>query len=212
MGFFQKLKDAIAEADQKRALEEERRERLKGTGVECSKSTKKQFDSFISFDVETTGFDSKKDRIIELSASRFEHGEITDRFSTFVNPERKIPKEITDLTHIRDEDVKSAPVERKAMDKFSFWIGEAKEGEIVLVAHNATFDMSFIESAFKRSGVDAKLKYIDTLSIARKKIPDLENHKLGTVAEHFGIKLKNAHRAKYDAEVCGRIFIELMKL
>ena len=212
MKIFQKIKDAVAEANQKRTIEEERRERLKGTGVTCSKSTKKQFDYFIAFDVETTGLDSKKDRIIELSALRFEHGEIVDQFSTLINPQRKIPEEITKLTHIRDKDVETAPVERKAMDKFSFWIGEAKEGEIVMVAHNASFDMSFIESAFKRSGVDASLKYVDTLSMARKKLPNLENHKLGTIADHFGIKLKNAHRAKSDAEACGRIFIELLKL
>ena len=211
MGFFQKLKEAVAAADRKGELEEERRERLRGTGVECSKSTKKQFDSFIAFDVETTGLDPKKDRIIELSALRFEHGEIVDRFSTLINPQRKIPEEVSKLTHIRDKDVESAPVESKVMDKFSFWIGDAKEGETVMVAHNAPFDVSFIESAFKRSGVDAKLKYVDTLSIARKNLPDLENHKLGTVAEHFGIKLKNAHRAGSDADACGLIFIELMK-
>lgn len=212
MGFFQKLKDAVREADEKREAEEERRERLKGTGVKCFKSSKKQFDSFIAFDVETTGFDSKKDRIIEISALRFENGEIVDRFSTLINPRRPIPEDISKLTNIRDKDVQSAPIEGKAMDKFSFWIGEAKDGEISLVAHNATFDISFIESAFKRSGVDANLKYMDTLSMARKKLPDLENHKLGTVAEYFGVKMKNTHRAGSDAEACGRIFIELLKL
>lgn len=211
MGFFQKLKEAVQEADEKREREEERRKRLEGTGVNCSISYKKTFDSFIAFDVETTGLDGRKDRIVELSALKFEDGKVVDSFSTLINPGRPIPAEVSKINHIRDKDVQYAPSEKKAMDKFSFWLGEAKEGEIALVAHNASFDISFLESAFVRSGVDATIKYKDTLSMARRKLPDLENHKLGTVAEHFGIEMKNAHRAESDAEVCGKIFIELLK-
>lgn len=202
----------MKEADEKIKQEEERKERLKDVGVQWYPSKKRTFDTFIAFDVETTGLDSDYDRIIELSAIKFKDGKRIDAFSKRVNPEMSIPKEITKITGIKDSDVAHAPTEEKVMKKFETWLGEAKEREVVMVAHNVSFDIEFLTNAFRRSGVNGIFEFKDTLAMARRKVPGLENYKLKTVAKHFKIIVFDFRKSGEDAEMCGKIFIELLKI
>lgn len=91
------------------------------------------------FDLETTGFSPDKNKIIEIGAVKVVHGEITERFSTFVNPEVPIPYRIEELTSIRDDMVIDAPKIETILPQFMEFCGDA-----IMVAHNADFDMSFI--------------------------------------------------------------------
>ena len=97
-------------------------------------------DTFVVFDLETTGFSAIKDKIIEIGAVKVVKGEIVDSFSTFVNPRRPIPFEITKLTSITDEMVMEYPDIETILPQFLEFVGDA-----VLVAHNAGFDVGFIE-------------------------------------------------------------------
>ena len=168
---------------------------------------------FISFDLETTGLSSWTDRIIELSAVVFENFESVAEFSTLVNPERRIWADASRVNGIYDGDVKDAPFIHEAIENFCDFIGsDALEGKVVMVAHNASFDASFLLEAFNACGVTAELLVMDTLHLSQHFIPDLYRHRLEDVAKHFGIKQKRAHRAADDARVCGEIYCKIMEI
>lgn len=158
-------------------------------------------DEFVVFDVETTGLSALTCKLAEIGAVRVCNGKVLEVFNTFVNPEMPISEKITELTGITDEMVADAPKTGEAVRMFLDFIGDR-----TLVAHNATFDMSFIRKAAEDNGFPFDNAYIDTLSMSRFVNPDLKNHKLDTVAEHFGLGDFNHHRASDDAEMCSRIF------
>ena len=167
---------------------------------------------FIAFDLETTGVNANKDRIIEISAVVFKNFTPCEIFSSLVNPEMPIPASASKVNHIYAKDVANAPVEKDCIKDFCKFIGErCLNGEIALVAHNASFDSKFLALALDRCGVSNKITYLDTLRLARKSELGLENNKLGTLANHFGIKQYSAHRAEDDARVCGEIFVKLLQ-
>ena len=145
---------------------------------------------FVVFDIETTGFSALTCRIIEIGAVKVEKGQITDRFSTFVNPEVPIPFRIEQLTSINDSMVLDAPVIEEVLPKFL----EFCEG-CVMVAHNADFDMSFIIENCKRQGISDDFTYVDTVGMARFLLPALNRFKLDTVAKAVGVSLDHHHRA-----------------
>ena len=130
------------------------------------------------FDIETTGFSPLTCKIIEIGAVLVENGKITDRFSTFINPEVPIPFRIEQLTSINDSMVLDAPVIEEVLPKFL----EFCEG-CVMVAHNADFDMSFIIENCKRQGISDDFTYVDTVGMARFLLPALNRFKLDTVAK-----------------------------
>ena len=164
-------------------------------------------DTYIVFDIETTGFSSIRDKIIEIGAVKVVNGEIVDRFSTFVNPERPIPFEITSLTGITDEMVMDSPNIETVLPQFLAFVGDG-----VLVAHNAGFDVGFIGQNCRDLGLDDRFVYVDTVALARVLLPTLSKYKLNIVAKALNISLENHHRAVDDAGATAEIFVKFVEM
>ncbi len=161
--------------------------------------------TFVVFDLETTGLEANKDEIIEIGACKIENGRITEIFSTFVNPNKKLHNEIVQLTGITDAMLKDAPTINYVLpDFYKFCYGST------LVAHNISFDIGFIYSAAKKLSYNFDNPLMDTLEMAHKKLPGLKNYKLGTIVDKLNIILNNAHRAVNDATATAKVFIKLM--
>ncbi len=160
-------------------------------------------DTFVVFDIETTGFSAEKNQIIEIGAVRVEHGQIVDRFSEFVNPKVPIPYRITELTSITDEMVLDAPTIDVILPKFMDFSAGA-----IMVAHNADFDMSFIKENTKRLDIGCNDTYLDTVELSKFLIPSLHNYKLDTVAKALDVSLDHHHRAVDDAECTAQFFVK----
>ena len=152
------------------------------------------------FDIETTGFSSKNDKIIEIGAVKLKDGEIVDSFSTFVDPKVNIPYKITELTSITQNMVNGQPTIDEVLPKFMEFVGNS-----VLVAHNAAFDVGFIKKNLMDMGKTLKNPVMDTVPLARYLYPDLKKVKLNLVAKHLGISLENHHRAVDDAKATAEI-------
>ena len=164
-------------------------------------------DTFVVFDIETTGFSAAEDRIIEIGAVKITDGAIVDRFSTFVNPEVPIPFEIQQLTHITDDMVLGAPKIEEALPAFLDFVGES-----ALVAHNAGFDVGFIEQNCVRLGRSRTFTSVDTVGLARVLLPTLSKYKLNIVAKALNISLENHHRAVDDAAATAEIYVKFIEM
>ncbi len=164
-------------------------------------------DRFVVFDIETTGLNCEKDKIIEIGAVKVEGGTVTDRFSTFVNPGEHIPKNIQTLTSIDDSMVEPAPGAEEAVSKFM----EFAKG-CALVAHNAPFDVGFIKKSAADIGIDFDFTYLDTLALARVLLPKLSRFRLDSVAKALSVTLSNHHRAVDDAECTAEIFLKFIEM
>ncbi|WP_396266114.1 PolC-type DNA polymerase III [Halobacillus salinarum] len=163
--------------------------------------------SYIVFDVETTGLSAVYDKIIELAAVKVRGGEIIDRFERFANPHEPLSETTIELTGITDDMVRDAPEIEDVLKDFYAWIQDD-----ILVAHNASFDMGFLNAGFKRIDYGkAENPVIDTLELARFLVPELKNHRLNTLCKHFDIELTQHHRAIYDAEATGYLLWKLLK-
>ena len=160
------------------------------------------------FDIETTGLSFKFCKIIEIGAVRLDKdGNVVDRFSEFVNPEVPIPYNITKLTSITDSMVRNAETIDVILPKFL----EFAKGSM-LVAHNATFDTSFIKMNARNLGLEYDFTALDTMTLAYVFLPDLGKYNLDKLTKHFGLVNAHHHRACDDAEVTADIFRELMKM
>lgn len=164
-------------------------------------------DSFVVFDLETTGFSAAKNKIIEIGAVKVVNGSITERFSTFVNPKVPIPYEIEQLTHITDDMVLDAPMIHEILPQFMEFCQNA-----VMVAHNADFDMSFIRHNCDLLGLECEKTVLDTVALARVLLPSLNRFKLNTIAKALNISLENHHRAVDDAACTAEIFIKFVEM
>ncbi len=164
-------------------------------------------DSYVVFDIETTGFSPEINRIIEIGAVKVVGGKIVDRFSTFVNPEVPIPFRIEELTHINDSMVVNAPKIETVLPEFLAFC----EGS-VMVAHNADFDVSFIMKKAQMLGLFFQPTYVDTVAMARFLLPQLNRFKLDTVAKAVGVVLDNHHRAVDDAVCTAEIFVKFIEM
>lgn len=160
----------------------------------------KAVDSYVSIDLETTGLNPKRDKIIEIGAVKVINGIKTDSFLTFINPARKLDQTIIGLTGIRDEDLAGAPYIDSVLPELMDFLED-----LPLLGHSILFDYSFI----KKAAVDNKLSFeksgIDTLKIARKFLADLEHRNLDYLCNYYKIP-HNAHRAFADAEATDELY------
>ncbi|MCA1030109.1 PolC-type DNA polymerase III [Bacillus timonensis] len=164
-------------------------------------------ETFIVFDVETTGLSAVYDTIIELAAVKIKDGQIVDRFESFANPHHPLSATTIDLTGITDDMVNNAPEIDDVLRDFHEWIGND-----ILVAHNATFDIGFINAGNKKAGLPkVENPVIDTLELGRFLFPELKNHRLNTLCKKFDIELTQHHRAIYDAEATGYLLLKMLK-
>ena len=164
-------------------------------------------DSYVVFDIETTGFSPEKNKIIEIGAVKVEGGEIVDRFSTFINPQVPIPFRIEELTSIKDDMVIDAPTVDVILPEFM----EFCKG-CTMVAHNADFDMSFIKRNCELLGMECNPTIVDTVALARVLLPQLNRFKLDTVAKALNISLDHHHRAVDDAACTAEIFVKFIQM
>ncbi len=164
---------------------------------------------YVVIDVETTGAKTPPCRITEVGAYRVQGGRIVAEFQTLINPQMPIPPFIVSLTGISDLMVEDAPLFSDIAPELLEFIGHS-----VLVAHNAPFDVRFLNHeiglVFPRKRMFNP--QLCTVSLSRRVVPELANHRLHTVAEHFAVAIKNRHRAAGDAEATAEVFIRLLKL
>jgi len=162
---------------------------------------------YVVFDIETTGLSVTDNKIIELAGIKMKDGQEIDRFETFVNPHEPIPYNIQQLTNITDDMVKDAPELEPKLKEFLAFVGDA-----VLVAHNARFDVGFIQHSCKQLGLPpVENPALDTLELARYLHPSMKNHRLNTLASLYKVSLENHHRAIDDTIALGGILNGLLK-
>jgi DNA polymerase III epsilon subunit family exonuclease len=163
---------------------------------------------FVVFDFETTGAKTPPCRVTEVGAYRVLNGEIAGEFHTLINPEMPIPLFITMLTGISDDMVRTAPKFDEVAEAFLEFIGDS-----VLVAHNAGFDLRFLDHEVGRVYEDYRVANpsLCTVQLSRKLLPDIDNHKLITLAAHYNVELINHHRANADALATAKVFINLLE-
>ena len=163
--------------------------------------------TYVVFDVETTGLSNQYDKIIELAAVKVKDGEIIDKFERFSNPHERLSDVIINLTHITDDMLVDAPEIEEVLTEFKAWVGDA-----IFVAHNASFDMGFIDTGYEHVGIGASTNaVIDTLELSRTINTEYGKHGLNFLAKKYGVELTQHHRAIYDTEATAYMFIKMLK-
>src|SRR5574344_1094675 len=166
--------------------------------------------TYVVFDTETTGFNAGgADQMIEIGAVKLLHGEIIDRFDELINPGRHIPDKITELTNITDDMVKDASNEEDVTKRFLEWSSDAP-----MIAHNAKFDISFIEMAMKKYNLGPfNNTVIDTLELSRAFDREHNKHSLSALVKRYDVPFDEEahHRADYDAEGTALVYHKIMK-
>jgi DNA polymerase III epsilon subunit family exonuclease len=162
---------------------------------------------FVVVDVEATGAKTPPNRLIELGAYRIRAGRIVDKFLSLVNPEIPIPRFVASLTGISNDMVREAPVFADVAPKWLDFVSDS-----VLVAHNAPFDTSFLNHEISRVYPGHRMvnPHLCTVRLSRRALPDLSNHRLETIANHFSIPIASRHRAGSDALATAEIFLLLI--
>jgi len=162
---------------------------------------------FVVVDVEATGAKTPPNRLIELGAYRIRGGRIVDKFLSLVNPEIPIPRFVVTLTGITNEMVKQAPVFAEVAPRWLDFVSDS-----VLVAHNAPFDTSFLNHEISRVYPGHRMvnPHLCTVRLSRRALPELTNHRLDTIADHFAIPIISRHRAGSDALATAEIFLFLL--
>ncbi|GAA0370009.1 PolC-type DNA polymerase III [Alkalibacterium iburiense] len=157
--------------------------------------------TYVVFDVETTGLSAIYDSIIELAGVKMHKGNVVEEFQEFVDPGHPLSDTTVQLTGITDDMVRGSKTEKEVLVGFQ----EFTKGT-VLVAHNASFDMGFLNTAYKKHGLEeSTLPVIDTLEFSRFINPTFKSHRLNTLAKRFGVNLEQHHRAIYDAQTTGHL-------
>ena len=166
--------------------------------------------TYVVFDTETTGFNAAgEDQMIEIGAVKIKNGEIIDRFDELINPHRPLPKKITELTLITDDMLKDKDTEENVTKRFIQWAGD-----LPMVAHNAKFDISFIEMAYKKYNLGTCTNtVIDTLELSRTLDNNFQRHGLSALVKRYDVPWDEDahHRADYDAEGTALVFAKMIK-
>lgn len=156
---------------------------------------------YVVFDIETTGLSAAYDKIIELSAVKMQKGNVIGEFSEFIDPGFPLSETTVNLTSITDADVRGSKTEKDVIQAFDEFCGDA-----ILVGHNVTFDVGFVNEARVRYDYSTLPNVIiDTLTLARFLYPNMRSYRLNTLAKHFNVVLEHHHRAIYDAETTGHL-------
>lgn len=157
------------------------------------------YTDFVAFDFETTGF-TPPCKIIEIGAVKVKNGKIAESFQTFVDPKESIPYRITQITGIDNSMVKNAPSINVALPTFLEFLED-----LPIAAHNARFDMTFLNYYSKALGLNVTNEVICSLAYSRKKFPMLPKHDLQSIARYIDAVQDKTHRAMYDAFVVAKI-------
>lgn len=163
--------------------------------------------TYCVLDLETTGFSFRTEKITEVGIMKYKNGEVIDSFEIFVNPEKPIPYQVVEVTHITDDMVKDAPTIEEVFPKILEFVGDS-----VLVAHNADFDIGFLKHNASLLGYKLENTYLDTLRLAKDLFPTYKKYKLGIIAENLGIKVEVAHRALDDVDTTVKVFRIMMDM
>lgn len=159
-------------------------------------------------DIETTGLDPQKDRIIEIAVLVADKSRIISEWSSLIKSDTQLPSHITELTHITDEMLSGGAELIDALEELS----ELVKGKTV-ICYNGRFDIAFLENAYNKNALEFPIgKAIDILPQARRKIMGIENYKLGSLAEYFKIPCETQHRAAEDCEILYRVFLKLNEI
>ncbi|MCI9534594.1 MAG: 3'-5' exonuclease [Lachnospiraceae bacterium] len=150
--------------------------------------------SYVAVDLETTGLEAKRDKIIEIGAIHVVKGREIAAFHSMVNPHRRLKEQITELTGITDDMVENAPDIGDIIEEFAEFCGQAP-----LLGHRIMFDYSFLKRAAVNHGIPFEKNGIDTLKLCRHFLPEDQPKNLSAACEFFGIRRKKAHRALEDA-------------
>lgn len=162
--------------------------------------------AFIAFDTETTGLDPASGRIVEIGAVKFDRRGIIARYNVLINPEMPMPEEAGKVNGITDAMLKDKPLIAAVFPDFFDFIGTG-----VLVAHNAPFDINYVNAELKRIGKSPLAnKVVDTRIFAKEVFPGLSSYALQDLAVQFGITALEAHRAEDDARVCMELFDKIL--
>ncbi len=164
-------------------------------------------DSYIALDLETTGLEPKKEKITEIAALKVEHGQITGRFVTLVNPKRPLTERVVELTGITDDMLKDAPVIDDIIGEVLGFIGD-----LPLLGHNIRFDYSFLKQAAVNQKMEFECEAVDTLKLCRKLMPEQEKKNLGNACTYYKIEQPLAHRAEADALSAHFLYQKLVAL
>jgi len=164
----------------------------------------KLFTDFAAIDFETTGLEPETDEIIEFGAARFEDGRMVESFSRLADPGRSIPREVTQLTGITNQDVADQPSSEEVLEEFLVFL----EGADVLVAHNAAFEADLLKTRDLREFAD---RLYDSLALSRIVWPGLNRHDLESLAESIDETNEERHRAEADAIAAGKLWVRLLE-
>ena len=158
---------------------------------------------FTAFDTETTGLEPKLNRVVEAGAIRFDSIGVSARFNALINPMVPMPPEVTKINGITDAMLMKEPSAGEVIPDFMEFIGDTP-----IIAHNAPFDVAFINEELARLGrPPLKNRVIDTRIFAKELFPSLKSYRLQDLARHFSITAIDAHRAEDDARVCMELFL-----
>ena len=163
--------------------------------------------TYVIFDVETTGLSAIYDKVIELSAVKMKDGEVLERFDEFIDPGFPLSEQTTQLTSITDEMVHGSKSEEEVFKMFKDFCDGC-----IIAGHNVSFDMGFMNTGYRRHKMtEITEPVIDTLPLARFLYPNLRGYRLNTLSKRFKVALEHHHRANYDAEATGHLLYKFLK-